>query len=73
MKTPEQKLSEITAWHSKWERTWAHTVVVDEQCAHDGQYAETITDMSCSAEAEAEYWREVNRILGSKDADSTTR
>ena len=66
MKTPEEKQRELAAWHKDWERKWSHTVVVDEEYAPDGQYAETITDMSCSAEAEADYWREANRILGTK-------
>jgi hypothetical protein len=52
VKTPEEKQRELAAWHTEWERKWRHTVVVDETYAHDGQYAETIADMSASAEAE---------------------
>jgi hypothetical protein len=65
VKTPEEKQRDLAAWHTEWERKWRHTIVLDETYAHDGQYAETIEDMSASAEAETDYWREANRILGS--------
>ena len=67
VKTPEEKQRELAAWHSEWERKWRHTIVVDEAWARNEptQYAETIADMSASAEAEAEYCREANRILNS--------
>jgi hypothetical protein len=62
VKTPEQKQRELGAWHREWEEKWRHTIVVDETYAHDGQYAETIADMSASAEAEDDYWQGVRRI-----------
>lgn len=64
--TREDRQRAIGAWHREWSAKWAHTVIPDPAYAHDGpsQYDEGMIDVSCSVEANDDYWAGIDRILG---------
>lgn len=61
----DKKLEALAAWHSEWQKKWAHTVTVDSRYSHNepSQYPETIVDMSASREAQDDYWQVATKIL----------
>lgn len=63
--TREEFLRRLSELHAEWEPEARKTVIVDPKYANNdpSQYAETITDISASPEADADYWRRAQALI----------
>jgi hypothetical protein len=63
--TPEQRQQALSDWHQEWQERHASTTPFrPEQHADDSDYNQHHVDFDADADAETEYWRRADEIMG---------